>query len=329
MRIGLTKARSMGPVAQAVERAGGSVARVFRRADMPLRLIEEPDRLMRLSDQLSIVENAAREIGDAALPARLSLEAGVASLGPYGVRVCASETLGVALNLGTALISEHLQTATAMDVTVRDGRADVTYAVTDASVVGRQKNEILALGYILDVLRRFLGAGFVPEEASVSGAILQDRGAIEDALGCGLSLRSGASVRFDARYLGTPNPCSVSDADQIDATPVPDPGDFLLCADHLIRLGMLESRPSIDWLCRRLSLSRRSLQRRFETHGTTFAACLTAALVSEAKRQLASTNRPIGQIALDLGYADPAHFSRAFQGWTGCPPRAWRHGMHS
>lgn len=326
MRIGLTKARSMGPVAQAVERAGGSVARVFRRADMPMRLIDEPDRLMRLSDQLRIVENAAREIGDAALPARLSREAGVASLGPYGVRVCDSDTLGLALNLGTALIVEHLQTATAMTVIVRDGRARVTYAVTDDSVVGRQKNEILALGYILDGLRRFLGPGFVPEEASVSGAILQDRGAIEGALGCGLSLRAGAGVHFDARLLGTPNPRRATGTDQRDTAPVPDPDDFLLCVDHLIRLGLLQSRPQIDWLGRRLGLSRRSLQRRFEAHGTTFAACLGTALVSEAKRHLTASDRPIGRIALDLGYADPAHFSRAFQAWTGCPPSAWRRG---
>jgi len=81
---GLTKARSMGPVAELVERSGGSIARVFRRGELPLRLIEEPDRLILLKDQLNLVECAAREIGDDALAARLSTEAGVAGLGPYG-----------------------------------------------------------------------------------------------------------------------------------------------------------------------------------------------------------------------------------------------------
>ncbi|WP_198290826.1 helix-turn-helix domain-containing protein [Methylobacterium sp. 88A] len=28
--------------------------------------------------------------------------------------------------------------------------------------------------------------------------------------------------------------------------------------------------------------------------------------------------------ALDLGYADAAHFTRAFRGWTGPPPTEWR-----
>ncbi|GJE16411.1 AraC family transcriptional regulator [Methylobacterium marchantiae] len=324
MLIGLTKARSMGAVADAVERAGGSVARVFSRAEMPLALIEEPDRLILLRDQLRIVEEAAREIGDAALPARLSLGAGVPSLGPYGIRVCASATLGEALALGTTLIVDHLQTATRMDVSVREGRAHVTYAVTDDSPVGRQKNEVLALGYILDVLRRFLGPGFVPRDAGVSGAVLQDRRAIETTLGCDLRLGPGAFVSFEAGLITTKNPRPATAADVMGTAGVPDPSDFLLCTSHLIRLGLLDGRPSIDWLCRRLGLSRRSLQRRFEAHGTSYGACLAQILIGQAKDLLARTDRPVGRIGLDLGYADAAHFTRAFRGWTGLPPSEWR-----
>lgn len=81
---GMTKARSMGPVAAAVQRAGGSVPRLFRRAELPLRLIDHPDYLIPLRDQLKLVEFASSEIGDAGLPARLSLEGGVDHLGTFG-----------------------------------------------------------------------------------------------------------------------------------------------------------------------------------------------------------------------------------------------------
>jgi hypothetical protein len=41
-----------------------------------------------------LVESAAREIGDEALPARLSIRAGVAGLGPYGRHLISFPTLG-------------------------------------------------------------------------------------------------------------------------------------------------------------------------------------------------------------------------------------------
>ena len=87
---GLTKMRSIGPLAREVERSGGSLARVFRRAELPLGLLDEPERLILLKDQFLLLECAGREIGDDALPARLSIGGGMASLGAYGEFVCAA-----------------------------------------------------------------------------------------------------------------------------------------------------------------------------------------------------------------------------------------------
>lgn len=47
-RYGLTKARSMGPVTDMVERAGGSIERVFRRAELPLRLMSPEKQLSKM-----------------------------------------------------------------------------------------------------------------------------------------------------------------------------------------------------------------------------------------------------------------------------------------
>jgi AraC family transcriptional activator of pobA len=44
----------------------------------------------------------------------------------------------------------------------------------------------------------------------------------------------------------------------------------------------------------------------------------------EAQRQLHYTARPIARIALDLGFADPAYFSRFFTRRIGVSPRQYR-----
>src|ERR1700747_462260 len=81
---GFTKARSTGALADAVEIRGGSNTRVFARAELPLSLIDQPELLVPLRDQILLLEYASREIGDDALSARLASEAGITRLGGDG-----------------------------------------------------------------------------------------------------------------------------------------------------------------------------------------------------------------------------------------------------
>ncbi|HEX2890915.1 AraC family transcriptional regulator [Vineibacter terrae] len=325
--LGLTKVRSMGPVADAVERAGGNVARVFRHADLPLQLIDQPDQLIPLRDQLCLVEHAAREIGDPALSARLSLECGIAGLGLYGQRVSSAARLDAAISWANVLISSLLQSSTHLQLTVRGGLAKWSYAVTDACIVGRQKNEILALGYMLDLGRQFMGPSWAPTRGVVSGSMLQARTALEMTLGADLSLDAVAGLCFPASQLATPNPARSACPNDGCGDNVLIADDFLACVEHLIELKLLENRPSIDWISHRLGLSRRSFQRRLSERGITFDAVMRRTLERRAEALLASADRSISQVAYELGYADPAHFARAFLAWKGMSPRAWRRGL--
>ena len=159
---GFTRARSMGPVADAVERAGGSVTRVFRRAELPMRLIERPDQLILLRDQLALVECATREIGDETLPLRMSMDAGFAHLGAFGRHVGAAPVFAEAIERCNEGMGLMLQSATHLKLTQSRGLAIWSYEISDSTRVGRQKNELLAFGYMIDLMRHFFGAGCAP-----------------------------------------------------------------------------------------------------------------------------------------------------------------------
>jgi AraC family transcriptional regulator, transcriptional activator of pobA len=47
-------------------------------------------------------------------------------------------------------------------------------------------------------------------------------------------------------------------------------------------------------------------------------------LIREARRYLAYTNMPVSEIAYELGFKDPAYFSRLYAAATGFPPRTFR-----
>lgn len=319
---GLTRACTIGPVVAALEAAGGSVARAFRRAEMPLALVDEPDRLILLDDQIRLVAEAVRESGDPALPARLSVATGLGGLGAIGRHVRSCATLGDALARVEAVTPALLQTATRTGLRREGERAVYVYAVTARIGAGRQANEMLALGYLLATMRHFLGPGWRPERAVLTGATLPGREAAEAVFACALSLGPGAGLPFPPALLRTPNPAPGPLLEA--AAPPPPEGGLPACVAGLIGLALSEGRPSIDWVARRLGLSRRGLQRRLEAEGTGFAPILQGVLRARAEALLAEGNAPIGRIALDLGFADSAHFTRAFLGWTGVGPRAWR-----
>ena len=70
-----------------------------------------------------------------------------------------------------------------------------------------------------------------------------------------------------------------------------------------------------------MNLSVRSLQRRLAAEGTLFEALLDETRAELAKRYLRAGALGVTQVAYQLGFSDPANFTRAFKRWTGRTPR--------
>jgi AraC-like DNA-binding protein len=82
--------------------------------------------------------------------------------------------------------------------------------------------------------------------------------------------------------------------------------------------------PDIRLVALTLGTSVRTLQRRLQATGLTYADSVQRARCAAARQMLKDPRRRIGDIARTLGYSDHAHFTRAFQRWTGITPRDFR-----
>lgn len=82
--------------------------------------------------------------------------------------------------------------------------------------------------------------------------------------------------------------------------------------------------PDIHSVAELVRLSPRTLQRRLCDEGLTFARVVAQVRFDIAQRMLDDPARKVIDVALDLGYSDPAHFTRAFARWTGLAPREFR-----
>ena len=99
-------------------------------------------------------------------------------------------------------------------------------------------------------------------------------------------------------------------------------------------LSLMHADPGRDWSVAALAtasgLSRSTLMERFEAiMRTSPVRYLRAWRLCLASVALASSDRPIADIAYEAGYGSEAAFSRAFARAHGAPPAAWRSGARN
>jgi AraC-like DNA-binding protein len=77
-------------------------------------------------------------------------------------------------------------------------------------------------------------------------------------------------------------------------------------------------------LAARMGMSVSTIKRRLASRGITFNDLRLELTGKLARQMLASTQMPVGDVALELGYSGPSAFNRAFRQMTGVTPRDYR-----
>jgi AraC-like DNA-binding protein len=116
------------------------------------------------------------------------------------------------------------------------------------------------------------------------------------------------------------------DADWSATAPARDfTGSVCQFVATLLRAGY----PDVRLVAEALGLRTRTFQRRLREEGTTYGRLVAEARLDIAYRLLRDPDRKVIDVAFDLGYSDPAHFTRAFRAWTGLTPREQRNAWFS
>ncbi|MGB0658950.1 MAG: GlxA family transcriptional regulator [Mangrovicoccus sp.] len=103
--------------------------------------------------------------------------------------------------------------------------------------------------------------------------------------------------------------------------------DPLVLRVLLLMQQSIDTPMSIMEIARRLDLSKRQIERHFRTAlGTSPQSAFLSIRLSLARHLVLSSEKTIAQIALDCGFCDSSHFSRAFRKHFGTTPHALRIG---
>jgi AraC-like DNA-binding protein len=310
---------------------GDSVLRHANRAAMlDIELIEDRDCFIphiTMTDFLGEVERRTKEPNVGLLVApRLSFE----GYGVWGDYVLASETLETAISRAASSIGYHSR-GEAITLAIRGDLA--AFAYFSAARGGRAYPHIAAgaIGVMVNLCRSYAGPTWMPSRIEIDIPRPRDAVVFEDTFGCPVIFDApAAAIWFDARFLR--------------ARCARPPGQRMLTIDDLARarlepasrsdlIGVISTQiwtqvlagtVSLDGAAHALDLSKRSLQRALQLHGTSFRDLGNTIRARRATELLRGTSASVTDIAMELGYSTPANFARAFRKATGLAPDEFR-----
>jgi AraC-like DNA-binding protein len=141
-----------------------------------------------------------------------------------------------------------------------------------------------------------------------------------------LSGQRSAWIDVSALQLSQPNLTKDASFDQSGNTPVGP--DAVTTLRLMLSSYLVERLPSIAEVAEIAGTSTRSLQRDLKSVGLTYATLIDQVRYQKATELLRKTDAKIIDVAFATGYADPAHFTRAFRRMSGVTPRKYREDTH-
>lgn len=180
-------------------------------------------------------------------------------------------------------------------------------------------------------LRDAAGPDCSPLKAMFSLPEPQDRSLYESYLGCSCHFSQSASeLHYPAALLDQ----APQLANRLTSTLMQETCDRLIgraktslgfAGEVYQQLMLTPSQfPGMDIIAARIHVTERTLRRKLDAEGTSYAAILDDVRRSLATEYLQTTRMSIDDIAAKVGYSDSSNFRRSYKRWTGMTPREVR-----
>lgn len=302
-------------------------AQLLRAAGLPPGIEADADRRISAAVVSQLLEGAAEQSGATDFGLRLAELRGFSNLGPVTILARDEPDMQSALDIFIAYLPLHNE---ALDIILsRD--ADVAILSCTIASSGRVVQAMdVAIAMLHRILRQLLGDDWTPHMIALERQPPTGSNAFQRILGRRVHFAQDFNgIVFDPRDLDRPN--LLADP---RLRPYTAPLRQSLQSQHheplarrvqrLLHVTLPNRRCTAPFIAQQLGLSRRTLDRRLATEGTSFYALLNGVRRDIACGQIVGSRRTMAQIADLLGFASPAAFSIWFSSEFGMPPGRWR-----
>ena len=309
-----------------VRERGGDINHLLKLAGLSTSVLREESSLVPFTFHSRLLDIAAEQIDMPELGMSLAARQSVEFLGPLHALVSQEKTLRLALNVFCQQLKLQVH---AVDASVEEHENYAVFVLRNSMPViessVRYQDHAVALAY--NLLKWLSPLNWKPRAVYFPRPPPKNFDPYTHFF--------KAPLCFDSEQL-----CISFDQELLDSPIAPDahqiPEKLRLLLDEknnldvtsqvqfLIESLITSNSCNTSHIADMLGLTRRTLQRRLKNEGTSFQILLDQKRASLAKSYILHSHYHFGDIAVMLGFADQACFTRSFERWFDMTPSAWR-----
>ncbi|WOX05156.1 AraC family transcriptional regulator [Microbulbifer pacificus] len=321
------RAGSLNGYDELARKMGANPVQLQKAIGLPSSQLRDPDNLIPYEKLGKLLELTAREIGSETFGLRLGINQGLYVLGLFGAYMSRQDSITSALAVGSKHTHLHAQGAILTLEPTQTGETELKLDILIAQTGRFPQLMALSIGLIYQLIRDMAGHQWhssrvffrhpPPEKGKDLYAQLFSCPVEFNAEHDGFYIDRETLAKKPRALERLVNEIIFNQFEQLQTNA---DNDLTPLVKHAI-LGLLPtgdcSKTNVA-LC--LGMHPKKLQRALESSDTSFRLLLEETRKEVAETAVFKSSMSLTSIALNLGYADLAVFSRSFRRWFGHPP---------
>ncbi|WP_373479297.1 helix-turn-helix domain-containing protein [Geminocystis sp.] len=327
--VPLLRVSALIPFVDFLHKLGTPTEKLLRQYKLPIFALDEPNFLISRHQVFDFLKKTAYQEGIENLGILVGEKTPVESMGILGKLACQSLTLYdaifKAIHLGNLFNSaEHFWLLEDKET------AYFCQEFTNLGSFDSSHPSHFSLLLMMDLIRKVAGKTWYPQQITLQTPFssFTDHYLQEVFINKDVTI---TSIAFPRSFLALPFPhefnlCEDQKHQEYEKLSQSIPSSqFTNSLTQAIKSHLKEGYPSINLASEIAKMPIRSLQRKLAKDGLTYSQLVTRIRYEKAVYLLQNSPLKIIDIAYELGYEDPAHFTRAFKRWTGTNPHNFRY----
>lgn len=304
---------------------------MMRKVRLPLAVLDKPDTPIAVPALRRLLEMSAVESGAEDFGLRLAERGGLTNFGAVGLIVREQATVGEAIEAFSRFIHVH-HDGMKLDVVTDKQTVTVTLHLRGRQPTAPRQSIDMALGSVHRIIQSLFGSDWRPQEVHLHYPPPHDRKRYRDFFGCRVIFNAEEdSILLSAhdmeRRISSAHPLIANYLRKRIEAIENRPASWEKKVDEVVRSLLASGDCTVERVAEHLACTRRTIHRHLADAGTSFSAILEAQRADLVIRLIEDPERPLADIAAQLGFSAQSVMARWFRGRFGCTVTDWRRGV--